>query len=305
VGIPVGPDAPALLFEDSAGVDWPVADQPARAAAAADAPAWVDAPIDASSWPDASADLPPPALDTLDAALGDAASDDLASVPDAAADVGIAGDAGADALLGPLCLREGPTALACWDFDDPSFAGPVTSEGTGVRDTSRAAAGPASFRATTAGDGRTNAISVEQRLAASIGSGTIYMRAYFYFPTVLPLIDWVIPMEMKSGSSKVSFDLWGDHPAIEVTGVPSVQGVNPYPSDRWVCVQLESDIHLTAGEACLLLDGQLVARVSGVGTRFGGGMDFLRAGIVSAPANPSLSIGVDEVLFSTRPLPCP
>jgi hypothetical protein len=209
-----------------------------------------------------------------------------------------------------LCASPRPGDLDCWDFDDP--AGPLPRndlEGTAVRNTTRAAAGPGSVDFTTfERAGQVSTIAAQKGFQTRFTTGGLYLRGFFFVPstTVAALRDWAVLMELSGGGDKVSFDVhsWGF--ALHSTRQGFVAGQGAFPQDRWVCVELHVTLDRPRPAARLLFDGQMVLETPPSNALlFNTGADFFRGGIVSGPANPEVRVSLDEYLVTTAgPVGC-
>lgn len=206
-----------------------------------------------------------------------------------------------------LCHQWGATALACWDFEDPDQVLPQHPNGTATRDLTRAHEGQASMLSTVSGSGIT-ALALTKNLDAPLTSGKLFMRGFFFVPSNVTFNNWVVAMETKSGSAKISMDFVSNN-GVQLAAVgsnfnyTSLLG-NVLPRDRWFCAEMEIDIHPSTGWVRLSIDGQLTLQLNNTNTTLGGGLDSLRLGPVTGSGTHDFLYNSDGFLARQNAIGC-
>jgi hypothetical protein len=217
-----------------------------------------------------------------------------------------------DLPQGSLCEIWGDTALFCEDMDSPSGQLPQSlafKNATGTLDTSRYFAGLASLRIATQTSANADPFVLLDSpfSTTTITSGTVYLRAHYYFDAVPNIPEWSILMESRAHATTANKIVVELGPAGKVTlgrtGGHAAESTQ-LPVGSWFCLELEVTVG-SAGGARMWIDGQLVTQLTGVDTDQGVGHDLFRAGIIVASNTPPLTLNVDDFLVTQTRVGCP
>jgi len=221
-----------------------------------------------------------------------------------------AGDPGVDATLdGPAANPDAIPASACGSFDS------VLCDGfeAGLSDWSATVAGGlieivdtptfrgnGALKATTPAAG---AIAQITQAHAPITTGTLYMRAYYFFPSSTATVGQVELSNTGDDSdvhTHIGMDL--DTPILLVNNLTN--GGSAITRDTWLCFELKILID-AAGRAELRIDGGAMMEID-ANTIVPGGYTDTSVGIYSTSgvATGNYELYVDEVAVSDTPIGC-
>jgi hypothetical protein len=168
-----------------------------------------------------------------------------------------------------------------------------------------------SFALQVTADGVNHPASLRRPLA-SVSSGSIHGRAWFFVPSSVMLAKAdVLTMSNTSLDLGVVF-LVDQNKLVAYDEIASTNATitsgTPIPSDQWFCVELHVAISTggTDGGISLDLNGQNIAMGDQLNTMLGStGYNYLELGMKSAQSGqPSVSFFVDDVVVGTQPIGC-
>ncbi len=203
------------------------------------------------------------------------------------------------------------SAIFCDGFEDATLSAwesKYSMYGSFGQETTRVYRGRGSLHAlTTMGMGYANLY--DEPLPA-ISSGDLYARFYAYIPSGFTA---VLADFLYMGSTTDPYD--GMYVGISAAesmnlyfdmGTYYVQsGVDAFPRDRWMCIQVHLGLSDSSGTAELRVDGAVIASDSGIDTLPAGGYTDLSAGIVyTDPTQSKAQVYLDDLAVGTSPLPC-
>jgi hypothetical protein len=218
-----------------------------------------------------------------------------------------------DLPQGPLCSVWGSTALFCEDMDSTGGNLPdslINLHATGTLDTSRFYTGIASLRITTQDISWDDPfVLLDSPSSTAVAtSGTVYLRAHYYFDSVPVNPAWTMLMESRGHSTTDNKIVVGLHQTGVLTlsyDTGQATGSLPLPVNRWFCVELEVTVDSGAGGARLWVDGQQVAQLTGLDTHQAVGHNFFRAGVIVSANTPPMTFNVDDFLVTPTRVGCP
>jgi hypothetical protein len=159
-----------------------------------------------------------------------------------------------------------------------------------------------------------NQTQIMQPLAATVGSGSLFLRSFVYLPGGQALPDWTVLYEVwdspTSASDKISLDLHGDgtiRTNNSTAGGARVESLSTgpitLPTDRWACLELEIVIDKINGAMRIYIDDtQAAATVAPLRTR--GNEPFSTVIQGANVATGSLQMYWDDFVAATERVGC-
>ena len=200
-------------------------------------------------------------------------------------------------------------ALQCHSFDEFLPGWTPSDENSSIEiSTDEVYRGTSSARAS-AGDGRSKAF-VQEGWGTPLFSGPLYFRGYFYIPeTPVPNFDWTLMafQETVSPYDGISVRIEGDalviHAPLPGNGARA-RATQPFPTERWMCIQVAIDINASAGSVQVHVDGELHAEMLNRPTAVASGFGMMFKGIGWGGAGDPIVVYMDETIVDTSPIPC-
>ncbi len=169
--------------------------------------------------------------------------------------------AGSDlAATASKCASSG--ALLCESFEGPLLGwGQSATNGTIMRDTTRAFRGVTSLRSHVSASGAMSSPGANIMETSTFPiQGTLYVRLWAWFPSGLPSDFEQFVTVADSGNSGLSLATANGYFVLNNFTVPKYyhQSTTPVPLDRWVCVQLQITQPGPTSNIQVSIDGQPV-----------------------------------------------
>jgi hypothetical protein len=223
-------------------------------------------------------------------------------------DGGGGGDAGGDAAT-VSCVTSHPTALFCDGFEQmESWDYTVIDFGRADIATTRAYHGARALEIETFAIADYKAARWGKNfLFASLATGDVYVRAYYWMSSTTVITDQASIMVIGNFAPpypSAHAVLVPDELFLNVSGISSGAPFE-FPRDRWVCFQLHVFIDGTAGFGEAFVDGVQIMRTPAGDSTVMGGYTNMDIGVhYATPAQQGVTMWIDEVVADTSPIGC-
>ena len=223
-------------------------------------------------------------------------ADAALETPDATVQV----DGGVEPNVFPGCT---PTSLLCDDFESLGLSAwtTTTSGGSAELTVDRAFRGDSSVHVTTLAAGSTARLAHPH---PNVSSGTLYTRAYWYFPSA-GLSSGTSELTSAGDDSGVHHHLGidGDSPILLVNNDSSASSIT-ITSDTWTCIEIEVQVAAT-GRARLRIGNALAASLDGLNTAVAGGYEQTSFGAYfTEDSVGAIEFFIDDVIVADAPIGC-